>query len=82
MRRPSSVRIGMFWRFGFDDDSRPVAATSWLNEVWMRPVRGWMSAGSASAYVPFSLASWRYSRIFPGSACPSASSSSTSTSVE
>ena len=36
----------------------------------MRPVRGWMSAGSASAYVPFSLASWRYSRIFPGKRVP------------
>jgi hypothetical protein len=49
MRRPSSVRTGMFWRFGLLDESRPVAATSWLNEVWMRPVAGLTSVGSESA---------------------------------
>ena len=27
----------MFCRFGFDDDSRPVAATAWLKDVWIRP---------------------------------------------
>ena len=27
--RPASVRIGMFWRFGSFDESRPVAATAW-----------------------------------------------------
>ena len=27
----------MFWRFGSDDDSRPVAATAWWNVVWRRP---------------------------------------------
>ena len=37
MRRPSSVRIGMFCRLGSVDDSRPVAAIIWLNVVWMRP---------------------------------------------
>ena len=26
MRRPIAVRAGMFWRFGSEDDSRPVAA--------------------------------------------------------
>ena len=40
MSRPSSRRIGMFWRFGSLDDSRPVAATVWLNDVWSRPSRG------------------------------------------
>ena len=29
MRRPSAVRTGMFWRFGADDESRPVEATAW-----------------------------------------------------
>ena len=28
----------MFWRFGSDDDSRPVAATAWWNVVCRRPV--------------------------------------------
>ena len=37
MARPSSVRTGMFWRFGSVEDSRPVAATVWLNVVWIRP---------------------------------------------
>ena len=37
MRRPSAVRTGMFCRFGSVEDSRPVAATVWLNVVWMRP---------------------------------------------
>ena len=37
MRRPSSVRTGMFCRFGSVDDSRPVAAMVWLKVVWMRP---------------------------------------------
>ena len=37
MRRPSSVRTGMFCRFGSVDDSRPVAATVCMNVVWMRP---------------------------------------------
>ncbi len=37
MARPSSVRTGMFCRFGSVEESRPVAATVWLNVVWMRP---------------------------------------------
>jgi hypothetical protein len=47
--RPSSDRIGMFWRFGLDDESLPVAATVWLNEVWSRPSFGSTSLGSASS---------------------------------
>ena len=31
--RPTSVRMGMFCRFGSLDDSRPVAATAWLKVV-------------------------------------------------
>ena len=34
---PSSVRTGMFCRFGLVEESRPVAATAWLKRVWMRP---------------------------------------------
>jgi hypothetical protein len=37
---PSSVRIGMFCRFGSLEESRPVAATVWLNEVCSRPSPG------------------------------------------
>ena len=32
-----SVRIGIAWRFGFDVDSRPVAATPWLKWVCSLP---------------------------------------------
>jgi len=62
MRRPSSERMGMFIRFGSCELRRPVAATSWLNVVWMRPVAGLMSNGSVSAYVPFSFERLRCSR--------------------
>ena len=50
IRRPSGVRIGMFWRFGSDDDRRPVAATAWWNVVWRRPSAA-IRVGSASTYV-------------------------------
>ena len=53
--RPSSVRIGMFCRFGSLLLKRPVAATAWLNDVCTRPVCGLTSCGSASMYVPFSF---------------------------
>jgi hypothetical protein len=45
----------MFWRFGSDDEMRPVAATVWLNVAWILPVSGLTSWGSASTYVPFSF---------------------------
>ena len=48
MRRDSSVRTGMFWRFGSWEESRPVAAPAWLKVVWMRPSAGSTSSGSAS----------------------------------
>ena len=72
----------MFWRFGSVDDRRPVAATVWLNEVWMRPVSGWISSGSGSTYVESSFASARCSRIFAGSGWTVASLFSASTSSE
>ena len=62
--------------------SRPVAAPVWLKLVCSRPVRGSISAGSASTYVPFSLVSWRYSSTLRTISCSSASSSSTSAAVE
>ena len=37
IERPSSVRIGIDWRFGFEVDRRPVAATVWLKCVCSRP---------------------------------------------
>lgn len=37
IRRPASVRTGMFCRLGSVDDSRPVAAMVWLKVVWIRP---------------------------------------------
>ena len=46
--RPISVLIGIFWRFGSLDESRPVAATVWLNDVCTRPVSGLISDGRAS----------------------------------
>src|SRR2546427_798048 len=80
--RPSSVRIGMFCRFGFDDDSRPVAAPAWLKLVWMRPERTSISSGSASTYVPFSLLICRYSSTLRTTSCSGARSSSTTAAVE
>ena len=35
--RPSSVRMGMFCRFGSALDSRPVAVPVCLKVVWIRP---------------------------------------------
>ena len=82
MRRPSAVRTGMFCRFGSELDSRPVAVTVWLKEVWSRPVVGSTSAGSASTYVDLSFESIRYSRILAGNGWSRASRVRTSTSVE
>src|SRR2546430_9756157 len=31
------IWMGMFWRFGSLELSRPVAATPWLNDAWIRP---------------------------------------------
>src|SRR3972149_9409473 len=49
--RPSSVRIGIAWRFGFEVESRPVAATVWLNVVWRRPSSGEIWLGGGPGYV-------------------------------
>ena len=34
---PISLRTGMLCRLGRSDESRPVRATVWPNEAWMRP---------------------------------------------
>ena len=46
--RPSSLRIGMFWRLGSELLRRPVAAIAWLKLVCTRPVSGCTINGSAS----------------------------------
>jgi hypothetical protein len=61
IRRPSSVRMGIDWRFGLVVDSRPVAATAWLIVVWRRPSRSSISPGSGSRYVLRSFVSSRHS---------------------
>ena len=71
----------MFWRFGSLELSRPVAATPWLNEAWIRPSPGCTRSGSASRYVPLSLPSWRCRSSSAGSGCFGASSSRTSCAV-
>src|SRR6266700_4821252 len=73
---PRGVRTGMFWRFGSEDDNRPVAAPAWLKLVWMRPVAGLMNPGRASTYVDLSFDSSRYSMSKRGTSCPMAASCS------
>ena len=58
MRRPVSVRIGMFCRFGSVDDSRPVAAIIWLNVVWMRPAAS--AIGISESTIDLSLDTSRW----------------------
>ena len=41
--RPSSVRIGMFWRLGSLEDSRPVEVAACAYVVWTRPSLGSIS---------------------------------------
>src|SRR4029453_9671977 len=43
--RPSSVRIGMFWRLGSLLLNLPVAATAWLKQVGTGPAAGFPSGG-------------------------------------
>src|SRR6266702_6132402 len=48
IRRPSSVRIGMFCRLGSNEARRPVLVDASANEVCTRCVRGCTKPGSAS----------------------------------
>ena len=78
---PFSSRIGIFCRFGLLELRRPVAVTVWLKEVCTRPVRGLMSWGSASMYVPNNFFSPRCSNIFSTTGCLWRRLSSTSSEV-
>jgi hypothetical protein len=40
--------MGMFWRFGSVEESRPVEATAWWKVVCSRPVAVSRSRGNAS----------------------------------
>ena len=46
IRPPISDRVGMFWRLGSDEESRPVAVAVWWKLVWILPVDGWIAFGS------------------------------------
>ena len=35
----------MFCRLGSEDESRPVAVTAWLKDVWMQPVFPFVGSG-------------------------------------
>jgi hypothetical protein len=72
----------MFWRFGSEEESRPVAATAWAYDVWIRPVRASISPGSLSVYVDFSFVIARYSSTSRGRSNDSASCSSTLSAVD
>ncbi len=59
-----------------------MAVTVWLKVVWIRFVSGEISSPKASAYVDFSFATCRYSKISLTMGYSSASSSSTSAAVD
>ena len=59
---PVYVDIEIPGRFGSVLLMRPVAVMVWLNVEWILPSFP-ITACRPSAYVDFSLASWRYSRI-------------------
>ena len=80
--RPRSVRIGIDWRFGFVVDSRPVAATAWLNVVCRRPSAESINDGSGTRYVLRSFDSSRHSSTTSTSGCSPRSDRSTRLSVE
>lgn len=60
---------------------RPVEVTVWLKDVCTRPVRGLISWGSASIYVPSSFFNPRCSSIFSTTGCLCRRLSSTSSEV-
>ena len=63
-------------------ERRPVAVAVWLKVVWMRPVSGSISSGSASRYVLFSFVSSRQVSILGTISCSSRIWPSTLASVE
>ena len=79
---PSSVRIGIAWRFGFVVESRPVDATVWLKVVCRRASSSEMSEGSGPRYVLSSLEYSRHSSMTGTISCSSRIVRSTRVSVE
>ena len=59
---PSSVFTGIFWRFGWTDESLPVLATVCLKIVWIL-LSVLIYSFRPSIYVDFNLARPRYSSI-------------------
>ena len=78
---PLSVLIGMFWRFGFDELSLPVAVWAWLKVVWIYPVTGEIKPGNGSMYVESSFFTPLNSNISLIIGCLSASALNVSSSV-
>ena len=81
MNLPRSVRIGMFCRFGSDDESRPVSVNACAYVVCTRP---WSSinVGNLSTYVDLSFVQARYSRMDAMIGCSPASFESVFSSVD
>ena len=51
--RPTADRVGMFWRFGLLDDSRPVAAPAWLTQARLTAFfPGWTLGDPTDCLVP------------------------------
>ena len=76
MSLPSLVLIGIFCKFGLDDDRRPVEVSACEKFVWTRPVTPSIKFGRVSVYVVFSLLSWRHSIISSAILCPATARSS------
>ena len=67
IRMPSEVRIGMFWTFGSEAESRPVAAPIWLKFGMDAPgLARLTSLGRASMYVLFNFDRCRHSKNLAG----------------
>ena len=51
--------MGMFCRFGSVEDSRPVAATVWLNVVWIRPSSPAIGISESTIDISLATSRWR-----------------------
>ena len=59
---PSFVLIGIFCKFGSEEDNLPVEVTAWWYDVWT--LEFWSQISEIlSVYVLFSLAKDRYSKM-------------------
>ena len=80
---PSSVLIGIFCKFGFDEDNLPVVAPEERNEVCTLPVFVLIWFWRDSVYVDLNFESCRHSKTYSAKLWPfEANDSNTSTSVE